>query len=298
LRIADRESHAMTATAAVDGHVHFWNPARVPLSWLRPEHGVLNATFEPADLLPLLAPTQVTSAIVVQSACLDADTMMMLQEARVHDWIAAVVGWLPLRSPVDTERRLAELEGCSRLRGVRHLTSDEEDPHWILQPAVLSSLELVAASGLLLELPAEFPQHLEDVPTLVRAVPDLTLVVDHLGKPPLDGRGFGEWERQLRAAAAGPNVYAKISGLYPPAPEAARSEDYLTRAVSVAMDAFGARRLLCGSDWPVALLHSDYGSVWSETRRVLDAVAPDDREQLLALTALRLYGIDQRESVA
>jgi L-fuconolactonase len=51
----------------------------------------------------------------------------------------------------------------------------------------------------------------------------------------------------------------------------------------------GAERLLCGGDWPFALLNGDCRRVWAEARRVVAAVAPHEEEQLLARTARRVY---------
>jgi L-fuconolactonase len=279
-------------TAAVDGHLHIWNPSRLQLPWLRPEHGLLNSAYEPADVEPLLAPAGVGRAILVQAAHLHEDTDLMLEAAEANDWIAAVVGWLPLASPVDTAARLEELAGKPKLRGVRHLIFEErDDPHWILRPAVLESLELVAERGLVLDLPVIFPDHLADVTTLASALPDLTIVIDHLGKPPIDGPDFDQWARQFHAAARAPNVAAKISGLNTATTRRDWSAADLAPAISVAVEAFGADRLLCGSDWPVALLNGDYLRVWNETRRALDTVAPDDQERILTQTACRLYGL-------
>ena len=69
--------------------------------------------------------------------------------------------------------------------------------------------------------------------------------------------------------------------------------DDLRDAVAVAVDAFGPERLVCGSDWPVALLNGDYEKVWRETIRVVRDVAPDAAERLLAGNALRLYRLDE-----
>jgi L-fuconolactonase len=55
---------------------------------------------------------------------------------------------------------------------------------------------------------------------------------------------------------------------------------------------FGPERLVCGSDWPVALLNGDYEKVWRETIRVVRDVAPDAAGALLAGNALRLYRLD------
>ena len=105
------------------------------------------------------------------------------------------------------------LAGQPALRGIRHLIQEEPDPHWILRASVLESLAVVEERGLVLELPCVFPRHLGDLPELAQRFPRLTIVIDHLGKPPLGTEHMGEWAASLRSAAELPNVCAKISGL-------------------------------------------------------------------------------------
>ena len=276
----------------VDAHQHFWNLEREDLAWMTAEHAVIHRTFEPADLEPLLLRAGVTKTVLVQAACTDADTDAMFAQACRHEWIGAVIAWLDLRSPERARQRLAELASQPKLRGFRHLIHDEPDAHWILGDAVLESLALVQERGLILELPCVFPRHLGDVPELAASFPDMTMVIDHLGKPPLRSDQMQSWERALRKAAAHGNVTAKISGLNTALPAGDWGAADLREAVAVAVDTFGPGRLLCGSDWPVALLNGNYEQVWRETTRVVDDVAPEHAEQLLAGTATRLYELE------
>lgn len=286
-------SDLSTGWRAIDAHVHVWDPARVPLEWLTDEHAPIARAFAPEDVAPLLQAANVGEAILVQSACLDADTDVMLEHAARHEWIAAVVGWVALADSTRAAERLDELATESKLRGIRHLVHDEPDPHWILRPAVLESIRLLEERRLVLEIPAVFPRHLGDIPELARAFPRLTIVIDHLGKPPLGG-DLGAWAHQLDAAAEHPNVAAKLSGLNTATERRDWGADDLVPCVDAALSAFGASRLLCGSDWPVALLNGDYARVWKETRTAIARVAPDDAELLLAGTAERLYGLRDR----
>jgi L-fuconolactonase len=276
---------------AIDTHHHFWNPGRLRPPWLGPQHGILDAVFEPHDLEPLLAPAGIERTVVVQSADLTADTELMLEYARDHTWIAGVVGWVPLESPLEAAARLDELADEPRFRGVRHLLHEEADPQWVLRPTVLESLALLEARNLVFEIPAVFPRHLGDVPRVAAACPGLRIVVDHLGKPPLDREGFDEWAQQLRAAAAAPNVLAKISGLNTATSKPGWTSADLAPAVSVALECFGSARLLCGSDWPVALLNGDYARVWQATRELLAPLSDGERSAILTGTAERLYGL-------
>jgi L-fuconolactonase len=276
---------------AVDAHHHFWNPARIPQAWMTAEHAVIDRAFEPADLEPLLRAVGVDRTVLVQSAARDDDTDYMFEVAGDVPWVGGIVAWCPLDDSRRARERLEVLLDRPKLRGIRHLIHQEADPHWIMRPEVGPALQLLEEAGLVLELPAVYPHHLDDVPDLARRQPGLRVVVDHLGKPPLGTREMSRWEELLRAAAAEPNVYAKISGLNTVAPPVWSAAD-LEPAVRVAVDAFGPERLVCGSDWPVALLNGSYEQVWRETAAAIARAAGPATRRILTTTATALYRLD------
>jgi L-fuconolactonase len=282
----------------VDAHHHFWNLEREAMAWMTAEHAVIRRTFGPAELAPLLVAAGVAQTVLVQAACSDSDTDSMFEHAAGHDWIGGVIAWIDLRSAARTRVRLEELAAQPKLRGFRHLIHDEPDPHWILRDDVLECLSLLEEGGWILELPCVFPRHLADVPELAARFPAMTFVIDHLAKPPLRTGAMAEWADELRAAAAHGNVAAKVSGLNTMLADDGWRADDLREAVAVAVEAFGPARLVCGSDWPVALLNGDYGKIWRETVRVIEDVAPQHREQILAATAASVYGLDPPSAAA
>ncbi len=259
------------------------------------EHAPIAKRFGPAELAPLLVAAGVTHTIVVQGAALDADTDAILAHAEATPWVAAVVAWLDLDTPAAARARLDELVGRPLVRGIRPLIHQEPDPHWILRSAVLESLELVARAGLLLELPVVWPRHFDDVAELARTFRRLTIVVDHLGKPPLGTTEMGAWATKLQAVARFPNVCAKISGLETAASTRASTAKDLVPAVEAAVECFGPERLLGGSDWPVCLLHGDYAGTWRRTVDAIERVAPEHRDRILGGTARSLYRIEAEE---
>jgi L-fucono-1,5-lactonase len=273
----------------VDAHVHLWDAQHTPQPWMTSEHEAIARPFGPDDLDPLLERNGIDAVVVVQGACLDSDTDYLISEAERHPWIAAVTAWVALDDPARARARLDELEARPAVRAVRHLIHTEADPHWIVQPSVLESLGLLEERGLVLELPVVFPRHLGDVPILAERFPRLQIVVDHLGKPPIHGDTMTTWQSDLRAAASFPNVLAKLSGLNTAiARPDWRLEDLLP-ACEIAIEAFGPRRLMCGSDWPVLLLNGDYDRVWDATRHIADAIASADADALLGENAARVY---------
>ena len=157
---------------------------------------------------------------------------------------------------------------------------------------MLEGIALVEEAGLLLELPVVYPNHFGDVVGLARRFPRLLLVIDHLGKPPLGTPEMEGWETALRACAEHPNVVAKFSGLNTATPRRDWSASDLRRPLEVAVDCFGADRLMWGSDWPVSLLNGTYERVLAASIAALEQVAPDDVARILSGTARRVYQLD------
>jgi L-fuconolactonase len=272
----------------VDAHHHFWNPARIPQPWMTDEHAAIARTFEPPDLEPLLVECGVGRTVLVQSAASDEDTDYMFEVACLVESVGAIVAWCRLDDPLAARHRLDELQARPKLRGIRHLIHQESDPHWILRPAVADGLALLEERQLLLELPAVYPDHLDDVPTIAARHPGLIIVIDHLGKPPLGTDEMVRWDELLRTAAEWPSVHAKVSGLNTAMADRHWTADDLQPAVDVALDAFGADRLVFGSDWPVCLLNGTYERVLHETVLAVER-ACDEPGPVLAENAQRLY---------
>jgi L-fuconolactonase len=274
----------------IDAHQHFWQLGGGAYPWLtREEHAPIFRDFGPDDLRPLLDAAAIGRAITVQADNSLADTEAMLAQADAHPWIAAVTGWVPLLDPAACERALERYCVQSVFRGVRHLVHDEPDPDWLLRPLVLESLERVAARRLVFEIPAVFPRHLVHVPVLAARLPELKIVIDHMGKPPI-GDALDPWARQIAACAEHPNVFAKVSGLNTVAPPDWSAADLLP-VFEAAMEAFGAERLMFGSDWPVCLMNGDYAKVWRETLRLVETRSADEQEAMLGGTAARVYAL-------
>lgn len=197
----------------VDAHQHLWDLERGEYEWLSPEYGPLYRTFTPEELEPQLRRAGVDATVLVQAADTLDDTESMLAVADRFAWVAGVVGWLPLSDPGGRDAALERFTAHPAFRGVRHLIHEEPDTDWVLQDAVQAGLRALAARGLTFDVVAVLPRHLEHVPVLARAIPDLRIVVDHLAKPPIKDRGWQPWADLLAAAAEHPNVFAKLSGL-------------------------------------------------------------------------------------
>ncbi|WP_422771101.1 amidohydrolase family protein [Plantactinospora sp. WMMC1484] len=275
----------------VDAHQHLWDLELVDYPWLTAEYGPIFRTFTEADAEPVLAAAGVRHTVLVQSMDSYADTDHMLTVADRWSRVAAVVGWVPLDRPDEAAEALDRYTGDPRFVGVRHLIHEEADPDWLRRPAVQDGLALLAERGLSFDVVAVLPRHLEHLPWLAERHPTLRMVIDHLGKPPVAGRGWAPWADLLRAAAGSPTVHAKLSGLNTAAEWQSWTADDLRPYVDHALAVFGPDRLMYGGDWPVALLAGDYPKVWRETNRLLEPLGEADRARILGGTAVDFYRI-------
>jgi L-fuconolactonase len=139
------------------------------------------------------------------------------------------------------------------------------------------------------EIPGVFPDHLKHTPALAQAVPDLTIVLDHLSKPPIKLHSMSPWVEQLQAAGAFPNVYAKISGLNTAADWETWSAKDIKPYIDAAIETLGAKRVMFGSDWPVCNLAGGFQAVWEETQRALDGRSSTEIDAVLGKTAEDVY---------
>jgi len=273
----------------IDAHQHFYNFERVPYYWPTPDEPELYRSFHPEELEPLLRENGIDETVIVQADHSDNETDYLLEVADANAWVAGVVGWVDLLNPDAAGRRLEALSARPKFKGVRHLIHDETDPDWILQPAALESLALLAEHGYAYDVVAVLPRHLEHVCTLAERLPQLRLVIDHLAKPPIRERRMEPWATLIREAAAYPNVYAKVSGLNTAADPHTWAGEDLKPYIAHALTCFGAERLMFGSDWPVANLAGDYRKVWTETNRALAGLSEAERRAILGETAARFY---------
>ena len=85
----------MTQTLRIDAHHHFWQIGKYSYPWIEPG-GVLDQSFGPGELAPLLALGHFERSILVQSIPSLDETRWFLELAEAHPKIAGVVGWVDL----------------------------------------------------------------------------------------------------------------------------------------------------------------------------------------------------------
>jgi L-fuconolactonase len=273
----------------LDAHQHFWQYNPAEHVWMTDAMAALKRDFLPPDLKPLLAPNGFDGSIAVQARQSLGETRWLLELAEQNEFIKGVVGWVDLCS-VELPAQLKQFAKRERLVGVRHVVHDEPDDEFMLRGDFRHGIAQLAEFGLTYDL-LLFPRHLPVAVKLVREFPKQAFVLDHIAKPTIAEGLLDPWERDLRELARFENVTCKLSGMVTEARwndwRAADFRSYL----DVALDAFGAGRLMIGSDWPVCTLSADYASTMGIVTKYVDDFSSGEREAVLGGNCARVYGI-------
>ncbi|MFD6992195.1 amidohydrolase family protein [Streptomyces sp. NPDC059943] len=283
-----------TASApVVDAHHHVWDLSVRDQDWITgPAMAPIRRNFGVADLAPEARAAGVGATVLVQTVTVAEETPEFLALADASELIAGVVGWTDLTAPdvADTLAALREMPGGDKLVGIRHQVQGEPDPEWLLRPDVLRGLTAVAAAGLAYDLIVQ-PHQLPAATTAAALLPQLTFVLDHLGKPPVAAGDLDPWAGHIRALAARPNAVCKLSGLVTEAAWDSWTADTLRPYTETALDAFGSARLMFGSDWPVCRLAASYAEVAAVTRTLTGDLSENERRAVFGGTATAVYGL-------
>ena len=272
----------------IDAHQHYWNPERGDYGWLTPELAPLYRTFGPDDLAPLRERAGVSRTVVVQAAPTVDETRYLLDLASNEDSIAGIVGWVPMLDP-DAPTLIAELAQKPKFKGIRPMLQDLADDDWIANPALKPAVDALIAHDLAFDA-LIFTRHVDALDTFIERFPQLRIVIDHGAKPPIrDGSaGWHAWAEGITRLAKHPHVHCKISGL---ATEAAQgwTETTLRPYVDHLLAAFGPKRLMWGSDWPVLNLNGDYLLWHSIATLLLSSLADGERDAIFGDNAAAFY---------
>ena len=257
----------------VDAHVHVWDPSQLDYAWLADTD--LNHPMLPAD-------TDRVDGVATQMIFVQASDGDALDETRWVDalpWpeLIAIVANADLTDDPDAvAAHLAELAGIARVVGVRHLLQDTPVAEF---GRIAEGLGVLARHGGTFDACIRH----EQLPALIDLLadePDVTVVLDHLAKPPVDA-GISspagqQWAEQISLLAERPRTFVKVSGLAPESADAALFDANADAFIAHAVEVFGPDRTMIGSDWPVSA-HFGVGgtfAAWAaRVRRVVGETA-------------------------
>jgi L-fuconolactonase len=271
----------------IDAHQHFWQYDAERHSWIDESMAPIRRSFMPADLKPLLRQAGVAGTILVQVDQTLAENDFFLELAQSNPWILGVVGWIDLQAK-DIEEQLEALRSKTLLKGFRHIAQAEPDFLFLAKPSVVSGIKALSKKGFTYDI-LVYPHQLPAAIELVAQCPDQPFVLDHLAKPYIKSGDIEGWQKDIQRLSTYENVWVKLSGLVTEADWEQWQPQHIYPYLEVALQVFGAERLMWGSDWPVCLVASNYQQVLQLVQEFISPLSAYEQASIMADNALQFY---------
>ena len=212
--------------------------------------------------------------------------------------IGAIMPHVDLERP-NLDEELDYWQRNPKFRGARMGFEGHPDPGVMARPAVVEGLGRFAHRGLVFEFLVR-AHHLSDVLKVYERFPDLKGVVNHMAKPDMVAQTDGaQWHQGMKDLARNTNVSCKLS-LSPRAELMAQTAATPGQGWPVAsirpyvqylLEQFGPDRLMWGSDWPIALVTSDYRGTYEAMKEAIGPLSADQELHLFSTNATNFYGL-------
>ena len=271
----------------IDSHQHFWRYDAVRDAWITDSMVALKRDFLPEHLDVELMANGIDASIAVQADSSERETKFLLDLAERNSRIAGVVGWVDLLS-ARLDERLEYFSHFSKLRGFRHIAQAEPNDRFLMGENFVKGLAQLRRFGFTYDI-LIFPKQLPAAIELVARLPEQHFVIDHCAKPEVKSGTLSRWAAQIREIAQNKNVSCKVSGLVTEADWKHWNADDFKPYLDVVFDAFGAERVMFGSDWPVCLLAATYRQVKQVLDGYVKGFSPGDRDKIFGGNAARFY---------
>jgi L-fuconolactonase len=295
-RAAGNARRAGRGRPIVDTHIHFYQVTRAAgVPWPSPKNQRLYRDVLPAEYKALAQRHGIIASGIVEASPLDEDNQALLDLVRGDRFFPFYIAQLDIDAG-DFPAKLDRLARDRRVVGIRAFLWNAEIT---LDETQRAHLRALATRGMTLDIISRGTKNPKDrVSALAAAVPELRIVINHLGGAKGE-RPTPEWELEIRRLAdLHRNVYVKFSSFFDmyapatgedasweaPAPLAAYRAHF-----DVLMSAFGEDRLVWGSNWPVSDLGGDFGRQIQIAEEYLASFGTRVRDKVMYKNALTIY---------
>jgi L-fuconolactonase len=244
-----------------------WDPAHLHYPWLD-DVPFLNKPYLLQDYKKACGPVQVEKMVFVQA---EVDFSQFMEEA---EWvtqlaeeedsrIAGIVPWAPLEDGDGARVDLQTLAENPLIKGIRRIIQFEPDIEFCLRPDFVKGVQILPDYDLHFEICVNHTQMANTI-KMVERCPEVTFILDHIGKPDIKNQVFEPWKQELKTMSEFPNMWCKMSGLVTEADHDNWTREDLKPYIDHVMECFGFDRAVYGGDWPVAYQATEYPR-WVET---------------------------------
>lgn len=272
----------------IDSHHHFWNYDPVEFDWIDENMRSIRRSFLPDDLEAQISTVGIDGVISVQARQILDETDFLLKQAEANDFIKAVVGWVPL-ADANINELLERYKEASKLKSVRHVVQGEACG-FLDSEEFNHGINALKAYDLVYDI-LIFEHQLEEAIRFVDRHPNQAFVLNHIAKPQIKINQVKPWKENILELSKRENVTCKISGMVTEADfhnwQAAQLHPYL----DTVLEAFGADRIMFGSDWPVCLVACDYKKWYDLIRKYIQQLSSTEQANIMGNTAIQTYKI-------
>jgi L-fuconolactonase len=275
----------------IDTHVHLYDVERFHYAWLESVPPI-NRTCLIRDFDRARKGVEVEKFVFAEVAVSDN---AHLQEAEFIQGLAnddVRLAGMITHAPLEKgELVRADLEVLHRLkstRGVRRLIETEQNPSFCISDSFIAGVRMLPAYGFTFDICIKHWAMVYAI-ELVKRCPDVTFVLDHIGKPDISNGIMEPWKRQITELATLPNVVCKISGVITEANHASWSKVDIEPYIAHVIEQFGFDRIMFGSDWSVAELTHSYAQFVEILDELLVSVSEYDQRKFYRENAMRIY---------
>lgn len=265
----------------IDPHVHVWvHDPRYP--WARETTNPPKRDATPEMLLELMKANGVERTVLVQYIGYRWDNRYVADTVkRYAQYFRGVARVNPLDPAApDHLSRLAE-EG---FRGVRLSPSADASGDWIRGDLMPPLWKRAASLNVPMQILAPITR-MPDIGYMIERCPDLNVIIDHMADCPVDQPSE---LAKLIALARYPRVFVKISHTWS---ISKRPYPYLDAQEQVKRlyAAFGPKRLMWGTDWPVVEERATYRQALTVVRDDMMFLSEEDKSWILSKTIERIW---------
>ncbi len=277
----------MSTATRIDSHHHLWKYDPVEYDWIDDSMKVIRSNFLPEHLAKEIHAVGIDGVVTVQARQTVAETEWLLGLAGNNAFMKGVVGWVPLTDP-KVAGVIERFSGYPKLKAMRHVVQAESDPNYILRDDFNAGIRALLPHKLAYDI-LIFERQLPQAIQFVDRHPDQIFILDHIAKPRIKENVISPWRENIQEMAKRQNVYCKVSGMVTEADYHLWTEKQLDPYFDTVFEAFGPKRVMFGSDWPVSLVATSYGRWFKLVSKKIERFSGPERERILGGTAVEAY---------
>jgi len=250
---------------------------------------LIRRDFLPGDLKKVFNENGVDGCVAVQADQTLDETDFLLELANTNDFIKGVVGWADLRSE-NVDAVLEKYHSEKKIKGWRHIVQGEADHNFLMRPDFLRGISYLEKYDYVYDI-LIFPHQLGATLEFVQQFPHLKFVIDHIAKPYIKDGFYEGWAVLMQEIAKHQNVHCKLSGMITEADYNSWTAQQIIPYMDLVLNAFGPKRIMYGSDWPVCLVAGNYGQVKNLVSDFIGKLSSEEQQAIMGENAIKFYNL-------